>query len=323
MAPYKFESWVAEDPSAADGKMVWREYTPKTWEERDVDIKISHSAICAVDLYAMRSAWVVGEVVRVDSEAKDKFMLGDIVGFGSAIDTCGSCSACDVGREHHCPGTILTYGAVHKNGEPIYGGHGTYARVPSTLVPLREAGVGPGKKVGVVGLGGLGHIAVLFAKAMGAEEVVVLSRKSDKKDDARHLGASDFIATDEEADWITNNAGRLDVIISTAASSKLSSFLTFSMPMTGYVHLLKIDGALIQLGAPDSPIALDLFPFVMGQKRIVGSIIGSSKQIREMLDLAAEKQIKPWVQQRPTEEASQAMVDMAANRARYHYVLTN
>jgi alcohol dehydrogenase (NADP+) len=187
----------------------------------------------------------VGEVVRVGTEIQDQFQIGDIVGFGSAIDVCGSCDVCVAGKENYCPHLIQTYGSVHKNGEKTLGGHGTYTRVPSTLVfkvpnglapehaapllcagitvfrPLKDAGAGPGKKVGVVGLGGLGHIAVLFAKAMGADEVVVLSRTSDKKADAFELGATDFVATDEDPEWATKNAGRLDVIINAAGAAKV------------------------------------------------------------------------------------------------------
>lgn len=191
----------------------------------------------------------MGEIVRVGSEVKGDFKVGDIVGFGSAIDSCDSCGACRSGREHCCPKSIHTYGGVHKNGDPTRGGHGLYARVPAQRVfkipenlapehaapllcagitvfrPLKEAGVGPGSKVGIVGLGGLGHIGVMFAKAMGASEVVVISRKADKKNDAVELGATDFISTDDDVDWEVKNAGRFDVIVNTAASSKVSCHL--------------------------------------------------------------------------------------------------
>ena len=183
--------------------------------------------------------------------------------------------------------------------------------------PLRNNGCGPGKTVGIVGVGGLGHFGILFAKAMGADKVVGISRKNDKRDEVLALGADEYIATDDEEGWAKKHARSLDLIISTVSSSR--------MPFTGYISLLKVGGDLIQVGAPDGGNLppLNAFTIIGGQCKVGGSLIGSPGEIREMLDLAVEKGVKPWVQTRPMSDANQAVQDMIAGKARYRYVLVN
>jgi alcohol dehydrogenase (NADP+) len=182
---------------------------------------------------------------------------------------------------------------------------------------LKRFGCGPGKTVGVVGVGGLGHFAVLFAKALGADKVVGISRKAEKRDDVLKLGADAYIATDEDKDWIKHNAGTLDLIICTVSSAK--------MPLDGYLGLLKTHGDFVQVGAPDKgelpPI--NAFTLLARGIKVGGSGIGAPGEIKEMLELAAEKKIKPWIQKRPMKDANTAIVDMEAGKARYRYVLEN
>lgn len=233
-----------------------------------------------------------------------------------------------------------TYNSTYANGGKSYGGYATYNRAPSHFVikipdaissadaapmlcggittysPLRQNGCGPGKSVGIVGVGGLGHFGILFAKALGADRVVAISRKSDKKKDALKLGADDFIATGEDEDWATKHAQSLDLIISTATSSK--------MPIVQYCGLLRFRGTFIQLGAPeDGALEIPAFTLLMKGLKIGGSLIGSPDEIREMLALAAEKGIKPWIQERPMKDANQAILDLNDGDARYRYVLAN
>lgn len=181
--------------------------------------------------------------------------------------------------------------------------------------PLRRHGCGPGKTVGIVGVGGLGHFGVLFAKALGADKVVAISRKAGKREDSLKLGADLYIATADDKDWSKTNKRTLDLIISTVSSTK--------MPMTEYLQLLKVGGTFVQVGAPDGgelpPISA--FTLIMGGIKVAGSLIGAPWEIKEMLELAAEKGIKPWVQKRPITEANQAIVDMEEGKARYRYVL--
>lgn len=288
---------------------------------------------------------IVGVAVRVGSKAEGGIKVGDIVGVGAQADSClgrdpKPCNPCKIGEEPYCVnGNVGTYGSKHRNGSPTYGGYATYHRAPSHFVfkipdglapeyaapmlcggvtvysPLRHWGVGPGKKVGIAGVGGLGHFAVLFAKALGADEVVGISRKASKRDEALQLGCDDYIATDDDKDWGKHNAGRFDVIISTVSSAK--------MPMTEYITSLALDGSIVQVGAPEEPIPVTIFPLIFGRRSLAGSAIGSPAVIREMLDFAAEKKIKPWVEKRPMSDANQAVIDMEQGKARFRYVLVN
>ncbi|KAG9893189.1 GroES-like protein, partial [Aureobasidium melanogenum] len=183
--------------------------------------------------------------------------------------------------------------------------------------PLVRNGCGPGKTVGIVGVGGLGHFGVLFAKALGADRVVGISRKNDKRDDVLKLGGDKYIATGEDKDWATENARTLDLIICTVSSEK--------MPMSEYLSLLKVGGTFIQVGAPDGgnlpPI--NAFTLIGNGIKVGGSLIGTPQEIEEMLQLAADKGIKPWIEVRPMKEANQAIIDFEEGLPRYRFVLEN
>ena len=287
---------------------------------------------------------VVGTAVRVGSKAEGDIKVGDRVGVGAQSGSCenkdGNCGPCANGLEQHCDKMVMTYNSTYANGGKSYGGYATYNRSPSHFVikipdgissadaapmlcggittysPLKRNGCGPGKSVGVVGVGGLGHFAIMLAKALGADRIVAISRKSDKKADAIKLGADDFIATGEDKDWATRHASSLDLIISTASSSK--------MPIVGYCGLLRLHGTFIQLGVPeDGALEIPASLLISKGLKLSGSFIGSPSEIREMLELAAAKGVKPWIQERPMTDANQAIVDMENGDARYRYVLTN
>jgi alcohol dehydrogenase (NADP+) len=209
----------------------------------------------------------VGKVVRVGNDVKG-VKVGDRVGVGAQARTCrqSDCPDCSSGHETYCARELInTYGSIYPNDEgKSYGGYADYHRTSQQFVipipegldsadaapmlcggitvysPLVDNGCGPGKTVGVVGVGGLGHFAVLFAKALGADKVVGVSRKADKRDDVLKLGADDYVATDDDKDWASKNRRRFDIIISTVSSAK--------MPMNDYVGMLKTKGTLIQVG---------------------------------------------------------------------------
>ncbi|THC87184.1 hypothetical protein EYZ11_013370 [Aspergillus tanneri] len=354
---YKFEGWMGFDPKAGDGNMVWKEFEPKPWEETDVDIKITHSGICGSDLHTLRSGWgptmypccvgheIVGIAVRVGSKAEGNITTGDRVGVGAQNDSCqgrnGDCEECASGLEQYCPKNMVgTYNSIHLNGGKSYGGYALYHRAPSHFVikipdaipsaiaapmlcggitsysPLRYNGCGPGKTVGIIGVGGLGHFGIIFAKALGAEWVVAISRKANKREDALKLGANAYIATDDNINWAKNNSRSLDLIISTVSSSK--------MPIVDYISLLKTNGSFVQLGIPeDGALSVPASSLIKKRVKFSGSLIGSPSEICEMLQLAAEKKVQAWVEERPMKEANQAIVDMEAGKARYRYVLVN
>ncbi|KAJ5721972.1 NADP-dependent alcohol dehydrogenase 7 [Penicillium malachiteum] len=353
---YQFEGWMGLNKEAALGNMVWQKFEPKPWEETDIDMRVTHCGICGSDMHTLRSGWgasdypccvgheVVGVAVRVGSKAEGNIKVGDRVGVGAQSGAClnqdGDCEACATGLEQFCNRMVGTYNGTYANGGKSYGGYSLYNRSPSHFVvkipdaipsaeaapmlcggittysPLRQNGCGPGKKVGIVGVGGLGHFGILFAKALGADRVVAISRRGDKREDALKLGADAYIATDEDPDWVQQNAQSLDLIISTVSSSK--------MPIVGYSQLLRFRGTFVQLGAPeDGNLTIPAFSLLMKGIKLGGSLIGSPDEIREMLDLAAAKKVKPWIEERPMKEANQAIQDMDAGKARFRYVLVN
>jgi alcohol dehydrogenase (NADP+) len=187
----------------------------------------------------------------------------------------------------------------------------------TVFAPLRKYAAGPGKAVGIIGIGGLGHMGILFAKAMGCDRVVAISRTSSKRRDAvEGLGADAFIATDEEKKWARAHARSLDLIICTVDAP--------DMPLAQYLRLLKVDGTFVQVGAPESPLPpLTAWSLIQKGVKVTGSNIGSPDDIREMLQLAAEKKVLPWIQERPMRDINAALADMDANKARYRYVLSN
>ncbi|KAJ4125201.1 hypothetical protein NW754_013487 [Fusarium falciforme] len=278
---YEFQGWLGHSPDAVNGKMKWGPFEPKKWEEDDVDIQITHCGICGSDLHMLRSGWgetpypccvgheIVGKAVRVGSNVKD-IKVGDRVGVGAQARSClrDDCPACSAGLTNYCKNGINTYGSIYPGDVgKSYGGYADYNRTDSRFVvkipdglasedaapmlcggvtvytPLRNNGCGPGKTVGIVGVGGLGHFGVLFAKALGADKVIGISRRASKRDEVLALGADEYIATEDDEDWATKHAQSIDLIISTVSSPK--------MPLTQYLSLLRYGGNFIQVGAPD------------------------------------------------------------------------
>jgi alcohol dehydrogenase (NADP+) len=316
MTDYKFEGWCGHGPESAKGQMKWGEYEPKAWSEDDVDIKISHCGICGSDLHMLRSGWyptpypcvvgheIIGKAVKVGKNVKH-IKEGDRVGVGAQASSClkPDCAMCSDGFENHCPNSVNTYGSIYPDGKSkSYGGYANYNRTPSHFVfqipekipsehaapimcggitlysPLKNHGA-KGKRVGIVGLGGLGHFGVLFAKALGAKEVVVISRSHAKEDDAKKLGADRFIATADDKWDQGSNASSLDLIVSTVSSDK--------MPLSGYLNLLAFKGKFVQVGAPEDPLpAFPAFALigkavsVTGCYRRMGAGTSSLAQVR-------------------------------------------
>ncbi|KAI5367186.1 Putative alcohol dehydrogenase, zinc-type, GroES-like superfamily, NAD(P)-binding domain superfamily [Septoria linicola] len=352
---YKFEGWCGLDKESANGKMVWQELPKvKTWEETDVDIEISHCGICGSDLHTLRSGWgptpypvcvgheIVGKAVRVGSKVEKGIKVGDRVGVGAQALSClkADCEECQNGMEQHCQHTVNTFASPYPDGQMSYGGYADYNRTNSHFVfkipeaiasedaapmlcggitvysPLKQNGCGPGKRVGIIGVGGLGHFGVLFAKALGADRVVGISRRNDKKEDVLKMGADEYIATEDEQGWNKKHARSLDLIICTVSSP--------AMPLMKYLQLLRVKGTFIQVGAPEDKLPdMNAFAFIAKGVKFGGSMIGAPHEIEEMLKLAADKKIKPWIQKVPMKDANKAIVDMDAGKARYRISLVN
>lgn len=287
----------------------------------------------------------MGIAIKVGSEVKH-ITVGDRVGVGAQSDSCrnrtGKCKDCTLGRENLChkKGRCDTYNSVYLNGGISYGGYADYNRTPgafvvkipdelsssvaapmlcggiTTYAPLKNNGCGPGKSVAIIGVGGLGHFGILWAKALGADRVVGISRKESKRADVLKLGADDYIATDEQENWAQKNAGSFDLIISTVSSPK--------MPLRDYIGLLDSNGTLIQVGAPEDKLPdIIAFDLIAKGRSLAGSLIGPPAQIEEMLQLAVEKNVQPWIQERPMSDVNQAVIDMENGLARYRYTLVN
>lgn len=282
--------------------------------------------------------------MRVGKNVEKGIKVGDRVGVGAQNSSClkPECEECS-GKpswEQYCQHNIGTFASQYPDGSYSYGGYADYHRCPSHFVmkipdaipgedaapmlcggitvysPLKNNGCGPGKKVGIIGVGGLGHFGVLFAKALGAERVVGISRSSDKRDDVLKMGADEYIATNDDKDWAQHHARSLDLIVCTVSSP--------SMPLMEYLQLLRVHGTFVQVGAPEDKLPdMTAFAYIAKGVKFAGSMIGPPWQIEEMLELAAEKGIKPWINKYPMKDANKAIVDMDAGKARYRISLVN
>ncbi|WP_314611909.1 NAD(P)-dependent alcohol dehydrogenase [Streptomyces stackebrandtii] len=315
--------------------------------EHDVLIEIKYAGICHSDIHQARDGWgegifpmvpgheIAGFVAEVGSGVT-KFRVGDRVGVGCFVDSCRECAYCLQGLEQYCSGTGMTgtYNALDKNGEPTYGGYSTHIvvdenytlRIPEGIAldeaaPLLCAGItlysplahwqaGPGKKVAIVGLGGLGHMGVKIAHALGAE-VTVLSQSLKKREDGLKLGADHYYAT-SDPETFTKLAGTFDLIIST-----VSAPLDFG----AYLSLVKTDGALVNVGAPEEPVALNLFSLIGGRKTLAGSMIGGIAETQEMLDFCAEHGLGAEIEVIGADRINEAYERVIASDVRYRFVI--
>ncbi|WP_330298249.1 NAD(P)-dependent alcohol dehydrogenase [Streptomyces sp. NBC_00503] len=312
----------------------------------DVLIDIKFAGICHSDIHQVTDGWgegiypmvpgheIAGVVAEVGPDVT-KFAVGDRVGVGCFVDSCRECEQCLAGQEQFCAkGMTGTYNALDKNGEPTYGGYSTHVvvdenytvRIPEGLpldvaAPLLCAGItlysplkhwkaGPGKKVAIVGLGGLGHMGVKIAHALGAE-VTVLSQTLRKKEDGLKLGADHFHATNDEATF-EELAGRFDLIVSTVSAP---------IALDSYLGLLKVDGALVNVGAPEEPVSLNLFSVIGGRKTLAGSMIGGIAETQEMLDFCAEHGLGSDIEVIRAEEVNEAYERVQAGDVRYRFVI--
>ena len=287
---------------------------------------------------------IIGRAVRVGSNVRT-IKVGDRVGVGAQARSCLEldCPECSKGLGNYCiRAKVDTYNSRYPGDEGMsMGGYADYNRthhkfaikIPDGLAsehaapmlcggitvyaPLRNNGCGPGMTVGIVGVGGLGHFGVLFAKALGADKVIGISRKRSKRDEVLALGADEYIATDEDADWWKKGKRSIDLIICTVSSA--------NMPLSKYLRLLKTNGQFIQVGAPDGGNfpKINVFALLGSGIKIGGSSIGSPADIEEMLQLAVDKRIEPWVEKRSMSDANQAILDFEAGKPRYRYVLVN
>jgi uncharacterized zinc-type alcohol dehydrogenase-like protein len=338
------KAYAAADPASplAPALIPRREPT-----DRDVEIDILFCGICHSDLHAVRNEWsgflptdypivpgheIVGRVRRVGSAAT-RHQPGDLVGVGCMVDSDGTCDACKEGFEQFCPNVTLTYSSRDRHSNTVtYGGYSErivvderfVLRVPpaldpagaapllcagiTTYSPLRHWGVTKGKKVGVVGLGGLGHMAVKFAHAFGAH-VVVFTTSPGKKDAARRLGADDVVVS-SNADEMRKHAGSFDFILDAVSAEH---------DINAYLVLLRRDGTLTLVGAPAKPLAVTAFGLILGRRSLSGSSIGGIAETQEMLDFCGAHQITSDVEVLPIQKVNDAYERLLRSDVKYRF----
>ncbi|MBK6013417.1 NAD(P)-dependent alcohol dehydrogenase [Streptomyces sp. MBT53] len=314
--------------------------------EFDVLIDIKFAGICHSDIHQAREGWgeaifpmVPGhEIAGIVSEVGPgvtKFRVGDRVGVGCMVDSCRECDNCKAGLEQYCTGgNVGTYNALDKNGEPTYGGYAEKIVVDENYVlgipegisldvaapllcagittysPLKHWNAGPGKKVAIIGMGGLGHMGVKIAHALGAE-VTVLSQTLSKKEDGLKLGADHYYATSDPKTF-EELRGTLDLIISTVSAP---------LNLGAYLSLLRTDGALVNVGAPEEPVSLNLFSVIGGRKTLAGSGIGGIRETQEMLDFCAEHGFGAEIELISADQINEAYERVLASDVRYRFVI--
>jgi alcohol dehydrogenase (NADP+) len=313
---------------------------------RDVVLDILFCGVCHSDIHQARGEWggerfpmvpgheIIGRVAALGSEAT-KLRVGDLAGVGCFVDSCRTCDPCGSGLDQFCEkGPALTYNGTEMDRKtPTFGGYSTrtvvderYAlRIPdgldpagaapllcagiTTYSPLREWGVKPGDRVGVVGLGGLGHMAVKLARSMGAA-VTVLSTSASKEEDARRLGATDFVVT--KSPGFEKLRPKLDLVIDTVAASH---------DYGAYLRLLRPRGAMVVVGVPNAPTPVHAMSLIYGNKRLAGSMIGSIAETQEMLDHCGRHGIVSDIEIIPMQRINEAYERVLKSDVRYRFVI--
>ena len=325
---------------AAGAELLPFKYDPRELKPGDVEVSITHCGVCHSDASLIDNDWgtsqypfipgheIVGTIAEVGS-AVAGFAVGDRVGIGWQADSCGRCEWCRKGEENLCPQAQPT--CVHRHGgyaESVRISARFAVKIPAALEsettapllcagitvysPLRTLGINPSSRVGVIGIGGLGHLAIQFARVFGAE-VTAFSSTANKEDEALGLGAHRFVNS-RESKAVNGLAGSLDLILSTANADQ---------DWNGYVNTLRPHGTLCFVGVAPKPISLATFPLIGSMRCVCGSNIGSPSQIAEMLDVAARHGVKAKVERFKMSEANLAVKRVKKSQVRYRAVLSH
>jgi alcohol dehydrogenase (NADP+) len=332
---------------SATTPLVPFDYEHRDPRPNDILIDIQFCGICHSDIHQARNEWgnamypmvpgheIVGKVAAVGS-AVTKFKVGDTAAVGCMVDSCGECNSCKAGEQQYCDrhATVWTYNAKGKDGQLTFGGYGSHIvldeafalHVPSNLdlaaaapllcagittySPLKHWGAGPGKKIGIVGLGGLGHMALKFSHAFGAHTVQFTTSPS-KVEDAKKLGADEVVLT-KDANWHAPHAGTFDFILDCVSAPH---------DITPYLTLLKRDSTYCTVGIPDSPMAVSAFSVAIGRKSVTGSAIGGIPQTQEMLDFCGQHNIVSDIEMTTFDKLAEAWDRVVKADVKYRFVL--
>ena len=343
----KSKGYAAMSPKAALAPYSFDRREPR---EHDVVIDIKYCGICHSDIHQTRDEWsdyqeesifpmvpgheIAGIVSAVGSKV-NKHKVGDKVGVGCFVDSCRTCAECQRGLEQYCSvQTVWTYNGRDKEGAPTYGGYSDrivvdenyVLRMPNNLPlnacapllcagitlysPLRHWQAGPGKKVAIVGMGGLGHMGVTLAHAMGAE-VTVLSQSLKKEADGKRLGADHFYAT-SDPETFTKLANSFDLIINTVSAK---------MDWNQYLSLLKVDGTLVVVGLPEKDVPIAAFSLTAKRRSLAGSQIGGISETQEMLDFCSKHGVACDIEVVPIQKVNEAYERVLKSDVRYRFVI--
>jgi alcohol dehydrogenase (NADP+) len=312
----------------------------------DVAIDIKFAGICHSDIHTVRAEWgkpnypvvpgheIAGVVTEIGSDVT-KHKVGDHVGVGCMVNSCGICSSCKAGLEQYCKnGATFTYNSIDKDGTPTQGGYSQAVVVNENFVvtipdslsldaaapllcagitlfsPLRHWKAGPGTRLAIVGLGGLGHVGVKLGAALGAE-VTVLSQSLKKMEDGLRLGASHYYAT-ADGDTFKKLRNNFDLILNTVSAN---------LSLGDYLNLLDVDGTLVELGIPEHPMEVPAFPLALARRSLSGSNIGGIAETQEMLNFCAEHNVTPEIEVIAADYVNEAYERVLASDVRYRFVI--
>ncbi|MCD2192734.1 NAD(P)-dependent alcohol dehydrogenase [Actinomycetospora endophytica] len=312
----------------------------------DVVIDIAYAGICHSDIHQARDEWggsefpmvpgheIAGTVSAVGPDVS-RYSVGDRVGVGCFVDSCRECENCRAGEEQFCTkGMVATYNGREYSGEQTFGGYSTQVVVDENYVlgipegialdeaapllcagitlytPLTHWGAGPGKKVAIVGMGGLGHMGVKIAHALGAE-VTVLSQTLSKEDDGKRLGADHYYATSDESTF-KQLASSFDLIVNTVSAD---------LDIQKYLGLLRVDGSMVNVGAPINPASVHAFTLITGRRSLAGSAIGGIRDTQKMLDFCAEHHIGAEIETITADDVNKAYDRVVDSDVRYRFVI--
>jgi len=347
--PDTFEGFCVDSPKTWN-KFQKQELKPKPFEDNDIDVEIECCGVCGSDVHTVTGGWgdfegplcvgheVVGRAVNVGKNVKE-IKKGDRVGIGAQVWACLKCEICKSANENYCPHLVDAYNAKYSDGSSAHGGWASHIRaheyftfkIPdaieskdaapllcagiTTYSPLVRANIGPGKTVGVIGIGGLGHLGLQWSAALGAE-TYALTHSPNKAEDAKKLGAKDVIVTTEK-NFAEKWAFKFDFLLNCAD-------MTHTFDMKTYMSMLKVGGEFHMVGIPDHPLP-EMAPmaFTTNAPKLSGSHLGNNQEMNEMLKLAAEKGIKPMVETLQLSEAGckEAVERVKDNKVHYRFTL--
>ncbi|KAI9098256.1 putative mannitol dehydrogenase [Phlyctochytrium arcticum] len=344
-SPEQFSGYAVHEKS---GELKPWKYTPRPLGDDDVEITIDFCGICGSDLHTIDSGWyptpypvivgheIVGKIAAKGSKV-GHLNVGDRVGVGALCYGCFDCKDCNRGFDNCCDKKVWTYANKFADGEVSQGGYADRVRVQSkltfklpekldsasaapllcagvtTYAPLKRHGAGPGKRVGVLGIGGLGHLGLQWARALGAQ-VTAISHSPRKKDEALRLGAHEFLATGKgNEDAVKAAQASFDIILCTGHVP--------NDQWGTYLNLLDVGGKMIIVSLPEEPLAISPFSLTTKQVEVIGSSVGSRAEIEEMLAFAAEKDIKAQIEVVPLRDCQAAVERVRKGDVHYRFVL--